>query len=281
MSINSISSDSNAINIALAGLNKVQKQQSAIAESIASGVNANIEAANMSISEQLNAQSRASAVATQNAQMGLSLTDTASSALSDINSSLERINELAMQSANGTYSDTQRQMMQEEVNQHVEQINQTIQNSSFNDIKTLNLVNTSSPTPIDDVQFQVGTDSSSSSTVSYDPNMEMEPISIDVSTQASASANLNNISNMMNTVGAKQAEIGAVQSRLENSIDANTTNYINQQSAYSNIADTDYASAMVDLVNTNITSQALLQVIKVDSQSKGFLLDLIAGASNS
>jgi len=95
------------------------------------------DAAGLAISEKMRAHIRGLAQATRNIQDGISLVQTAEGALGTIHDILQRMSELAVQSANGTYSDSDRQRIQEEVEELKQEIDNIATNTEFNGIKLL------------------------------------------------------------------------------------------------------------------------------------------------
>ena len=96
------------------------------------------DAAGLAISERMNAQSKGLAVAARNANDGISLAQTAEGALGKVGDMLQRMRELAVQSANATNSEDDRKAMQAEVSQLVSEIDRVAKTSSFNGTKLLN-----------------------------------------------------------------------------------------------------------------------------------------------
>ena len=90
------------------------------------------DAAGLAISEKMRAQITGLATAQKNANDGISLVQTAEGALTEVHSMLNRMVELATQSANGTYSTTNRQEMQKEINRLNEEIDRISQTANFN-----------------------------------------------------------------------------------------------------------------------------------------------------
>ncbi|QTW18959.1 flagellin [Comamonas kerstersii] len=96
------------------------------------------DAAGLAISERMKAQSSGLAVAARNANDGISLAQTAEGALSKVGDMLQRMRELAVQSANATNSDNDRKAMQAEVSQLISEIDRVAKTSEFNGKKLLN-----------------------------------------------------------------------------------------------------------------------------------------------
>jgi flagellin len=121
-------------------LNKSQNEQSVALQRLSSGLRINgakDDAAGLAISNRIDAQVRGLNVGTRNAGDGVSLAQTAEGALNSVTSSLQRMRELALQSANGSNSDLERASLQEEVEQLKAEIATVTENTNFNGRKLL------------------------------------------------------------------------------------------------------------------------------------------------
>lgn len=135
-------------------LNASQSTLSTALQRLSSGLRINSakdDAAGLSISERMNAQIKGMTVATQNANDGISLSQTAEGALQTIGDNLQRIRQLSVQSSNATNSDTDRASLQAEVTQLTDEINRVANQTTFNGTKLLDGSFTSQ-------LFQVGAD---------------------------------------------------------------------------------------------------------------------------
>ncbi|OLN24035.1 hypothetical protein BTO30_01045 [Domibacillus antri] len=142
--------------------------QSKAMEKLSSGLRINRagdDAAGLAISEKMRGQIRGLEQAARNAQDSISMIQTAEGAASVVHEMLQRARELAVQSANGTLTDSDRKALNDEVAQLKEQINNTAQNTEFNTIKLLNkgtplgsngpVITGVSSEVIDDLMFRV------------------------------------------------------------------------------------------------------------------------------
>lgn len=133
-------------------LNRSQSSLSTSLQRLSSGLRINSakdDAAGLAISERFSSQIRGLTVAARNANDGISLSQVAEGALSEAGNILQRIRELAVQSANATNSNTDRQALQEEVSQLTAELNRIAKTTEFNGTKLLDGSNTTS-------LFQVG-----------------------------------------------------------------------------------------------------------------------------
>ena len=117
-------------------LNVTTSAQSKSAEKLSSGYKINRaadDAAGLSISEKMRKQIRGLTQASSNAQDGVSAVQTAEGALTEVHSMLQRMNELAVQSANGTNSQTDRKAIQDEIDQLTSEIDRVSETTKFNE----------------------------------------------------------------------------------------------------------------------------------------------------
>ena len=262
------------IYIAQTGITRAQEAQTEAIQEIASGLLANVNPADEYISQKLETEIRAANQAMENAQTGINFTAVADATLNNVSGALGRIRELAVQAANGVYSDSQRNAIQMEINHNVEQIRQSLGNATFNGKDVLNVVSTGE-NPAPEINFQVGSGSGSESMVSYDPNMTLGEMNFDITTTDGARAALESIDSLMSDINTKRGELGATNAKLQSSIEQQMTNMMNSTASKSSMSDADYLSAFLKLKQAGITQESLIQVIKSSMQSEKLLLNLI------
>ena len=262
------------IYIAQTGITRAQEAQTEAIQEIASGLLANVNPADEYISQKLETEIRAANQAMENAQTGINFTAVADATLNNVSGALGRIRELAVQAANGVYSDSQRNAIQMEINHNVEQIRQSLGNATFNGKDVLNVVSTGQ-NPAPEINFQVGSGSGSESMVSYDPNMTLGEMNFDITTTDGARAALESIDSLMSDINTKRGELGATNAKLQSSIEQQMTNMMNSTASKSSMSDADYLSAFLKFKQAGITQESLIQVIKSSMQSEKLLLNLI------
>ena len=219
------------------------------------------DAAGLFIAEQLTRDIRGTNQAVRNASDGISLGQTAEGALGEIGNNLQRIRELAVQSANATTGN--RTGIQAEVNQLTQEISRIIQTTEFAGNGLLSAANS--------LTFQVGasgaaTNQLSVSTVSmtaiagYSADLAATG-TIDVSTAGAASGALANLSTALDTVNQSRATYGALQNRFE-AVISNLQNYAeNLTAARSRIQDADFAVETANLTRSQILQQAGVSIL--------------------
>ena len=208
------------------------------------------DAAGLAISENMRYQINGMTQAQRNANDGISLIQTAEGALTETHAMLQRLNTLANQASNGIYDGTDRAKIQEEVDQLMEEIDNIAKNTSFNGIKLLDNTNTT--------VFQVGSNAGEQISVT---NGDMTAATLgvnalDVTTSAGAQTAMNSIKAAISTVSEQRATFGAVQNRLEHTINNLGVNIENLSAAHSRIKDADMAKEMTTFTKNQILVQA-------------------------
>lgn len=255
------------------GLIQAQKTFEKTAQSIASGLCANVNPADTYVSTKLDTSIRAANKAIENAQAGYNFTSTADSALANISNNLHRIRELSIQASNGTYSDSQRSAMQAEINQNIEQIKQTFSNSTFNGKSTINAVTPDNPNPVAAIDFMVNPEASS--VISYNPNITLGAMVFDVTTPEAATTTVYQVDAMLSDITEKRGEIGAVQTSFEGAINQLSNGILSNTASLSDIQDTDYVSAISELKKSQFSMELMAKVMKAVMNSDKYVLQLL------
>ena len=254
-------------------LNGVTGALSKSTEKLSSGYKINRagdDAAGLSISEKMRSQIRGLNKASSNAQDGISLIQVAEGALNETHSILQRMNELATQAANDTNTSKDRTAIQQEVDQLTSEINRIQSTTQFN---TMNLLDGS----FTGKNLQVGSLSGQKIDIAIS-NMNASSLGVSglkVSSFDSAGAAMSKIQAAIDTVSTQRSKLGALQNRLEHTINNLDTTAENTQSAESRIRDTDMASEMVQYSKNNILSQAGQSMLAQANQSNQGVLSLL------
>ena len=219
-----------------ANTNAVQKSL----EKLSSGLRINRagdDAAGLAISEKMRGQIRGLEMAQKNAQDGISLIQTAEGALNESHAILQRMRELAVQAASDTNTAEDRAELQKEVAQLVEELTRIAENTEFN---TQNLLGGEF-----NATFHIGANEGQNIEISI-ADMSAEGLgvaNIDISEQSTADAAITTINNAIETVSGERAKLGAVQNRLEHTINNLGASAENLQAAESRIRDVDHTEA--------------------------------------
>lgn len=232
------------------------------------------DAAGLSISEKMRRQIRGLTQASANAQDGVSMVQTAEGALNEVHDMLQRLNELAVKANNGTLQSEDRIYIQDEVNQLVSEIDRTAENTKFNKLNLLKGGGT--------ISLQVGAESGQTITVTMS-NMDANAIGISsLSTAAgvtsapiSSASSIDRIDKAIQSVSRFRSSLGAVQNRLEHTINNLDNVAENTQAAESRIRDTDMASEMVKYSNNQILAQAGQAMLAQANQANQGVLALL------
>ncbi|MDO5381202.1 MAG: flagellin [Eubacteriales bacterium] len=254
-------------------LGTVQSSLSKATEKLSSGYKINRagdDAAGLSISEKMRSQIRGLNKASDNAQDGISLIQVAEGALNETHSILQRMNELATQAANDTNTSTDRTAISAEINQLTSEINRIQSTTQFN---TMNLLDGT----FTGKNLQVGSLCGQKIAISIG-NMNAATLGVNalkVSSFASAGASMSAIQKAIDAVSTQRSTLGALQNRLEHTINNLDTTSENTQSAESRIRDTDMAEEMVEYSKNNILSQAGQSMLAQANQANQGVLSLL------
>ncbi len=262
--------------------------QSKLTERLSSGYKINRaadDAAGLTISEKMRSQIRGLTQASSNAQDGISCVQTAEGALAEVHDMLQRMNELAIKSANGTNTTADRKAVQKEINALVSEIDRVAESTEFNTLKLLQ-----GDFGGDGKTLQVGTANETEQTIAIKitamtaaglgiNTLKNTKLSSDadtsLTTQDGAKAAITKITQAIAKVSAQRSSLGAVQNRLEHTIN-NLDNIVeNTTAAESAIRDTDMAETMVRYSNNSILAQAGQSMLAQANQSNQGVLSLL------
>ncbi len=237
-------------------------------EKLSSGMRINRggdDASGLAVSEKLRGQIRGLNQAKRNIQNGVSFIQTTEGYLQETQDILHRVRELAVQSANGVYSDEDRMQIQVEVSQLVDEVNRIASHAQFNGMNMLtgNFAKDSATNGI--MQFQVGANMDQSERV-YIGTMTAQALGLqgaqgDTGTIAISSVEASNqaigiVDSALKQVSKQRADLGAYQNRFEMASKGVAIAAENLQAAESRIRDVDMADEMVQYTKNQILVQA-------------------------
>ena len=235
------------------------------------------DAAGLSISARMTSQVRGLTAAMRNANDGISLAQTAEGAMGEIGNMLQRLRELAVQSANGTLSTSDRTSIQSEVTELTSQIGDIANRTTFNGTKLLDGTATA-------LTLQTGMNATETVTLaiaSTDADdlgtVGLKINAITLATQAGAVASLAAIDAAIDTVNTNRAGLGAVQNRLEATVSNLTSTVTNLTESRSRIEDADFSAETTQLAKAQILSQAATAMLAQANQSQQGVLSLLRG----
>lgn len=233
------------------------------------------DAAGLSISEKMRNQIRGLNKASDNAQDGISLVQTAEGALNEVHSMLQRMSELAVQASNGTNATQDRTALDNEVQQLKTEIERVGTTTQFNKMDIL----TGEFSSNNEKTLQVGANQDQVITIAISALTSTVGSALDakvkVGTASAAQSSITIIQNSITNLSALRSKLGALQNRLEHTV-ANLDNISeNTQSAESRIRDTDMAEEMVQYSKNNILQQAGQSMLAQANQANQGVLSLL------
>jgi flagellin len=262
--IGSVSSPANNLDKAQNTLGTAQKR-------LASGQRINSaqdDAAGLAIAAQMVAQLGSDNQALRNVNDGISLTQTASSALGQVTETLQSIRTLAVQAANGTNTASDREAIQAQIDQLAQGVDQIASQTEFNGQKLFD-GNFSA-------QIQNGPQAGDQQGLTLG-NLSTQSLGINganVTTASGAADTISAIDNAIASIGKQQASVGAAQAGLSSAAVALAGTYENLAAAKSRIADTDYAQATAENAQAKVQQQAALQATSIYNANQAVQLKL-------
>lgn len=217
------------------------------------------DAAGLAISERFRAQIRSTNQAIRNAQDGISLTQTGEGALNEVSNILIRLRELSIQAANGTVSAADRNTLNQEFSDLIQEIDRIAQSTTFNGVRLLDGTGST-------LTFQVGTGTvsgvdtiqlSTSNTLASTLGLS----SLDIGSGGSPSMAISAVDTAVNLVSAIRGAFGAVQNRLTATIANLQIQSENTSAAESRIRDVDVAEETAALTRNQILQQAAISIL--------------------
>lgn len=233
------------------------------------------DAAGLSISEKMRNQIRGLNKASDNAQDGISLVQTAEGALNEVHSMLQRMSELAVQAANGTNATTDRTALNDEVQQLKTEIQRVGSTTQFNKMNILDGGFSAGTKKA----LQVGANANQTISIAISALKSVVGSSLrdglKISTATNAQSAITTVQSSIEKLSTLRSKLGAVQNRLEHTV-ANLDNISeNTQSAESRIRDTDMAEEMVQYSKNNILQQAGQSMLAQANQANQGVLSLL------
>jgi len=239
-------------------LNVSQNSLSTALQRLSSGLRINSakdDAAGLAISERMTSQIRGMNQAARNANDGISLAQTAEGALVEVGNNLQRIRELAVQAANGIYSEDDRTALNAEVTQLTNEIIRIGASTKFNGTNLLDGT-------FEDITFQVGADNSEDDQITIAAIINMEDVATEDAFDISGADGTNaqtaieTVDTALQVVNAARADLGAIQNRFSSVITNLQTNSENLSASRSRIQDADFAAETAALTRAQILQQA-------------------------
>ena len=266
------------------------------------------DAAGLQISDRLTSQINGLNQGNRNTNDGIALAQTIEGALDETTNMLQRIRTLAVQAANGTNTQKDRQALQEEVDSLCEEISRIGRKTTFAGANILMSVGAMSGNrALDTLKnkkgeyfFQVGANANDMITLAISEGFHMSGLATMagiklndkaiglsqanggktrwvVNSPSLAQATLGNIDKMIEIVDSKRAALGAIQNRMESTIRNQSSIAENESDARSRIRDTDFASETASLTQNQIIQQASQTILSQANQRPTVALSLLGG----
>jgi flagellin len=258
-------------------LNSSQAMLSQAVQRLSSGLRVNSakdDAAGLAIAERMNAQVRGMNVGIRNANDAISLAQVAEGAIGKVGDMLQRMRELAVQSANATNGSGDRSNLDAEFQQLGDEIERLIGNTQFNGI---NILGSGAGTQT----FQVGANSSDTIAVTTTNLSTSASVTAatgtNITSASNATAALSLIDTALTTVNSERATYGAVQNRFESVIAGLQIAVENQSAARSRIMDADFAQETAALTRAQILQQAGTAMLAQANAAPQNVLSLLRG----
>ncbi len=237
------------------------------------------DASGLAVSEKMRSQIRGLNQASKNIQNGVSFIQTTEGYLQETTDILQRVRELAVQSANGIYSDEDRMQIQVEVSQLVAEVDRIASQAQFNGMNMLTGRFAQEGDAV--MQFQIGANVDQNTRV-FIGTMTATALGlkgaqggdeqISISSPDEANLTLAAIDDALKNVTKQRADLGAYQNRFEMAAKGINIAAENTQASESRIRDTDMASEMVEFTKNQILTQAgTAMLAQANSQSQSVL----------
>lgn len=237
------------------------------------------DASGLAVSEKMRSQIRGLNQASRNIQNGVSFIQTTEGYMQETTDILQRVRELAVQSANGIYSDEDRMQIQVEVSQLVSEVDRIASQAQFNGMNMLTGAFASGQDRV--MQFQIGANMDQNARV-FIGTMTAQALGlkgsqgtdeqISIAAPDAANSSIGVIDNALTHVSKQRADLGAYQNRFEMAANGVNVAAENLQAAESRIRDTDMASEMVEYTRNQILTQSgTAMLAQANSQSQNVL----------
>jgi flagellin len=237
------------------------------------------DAAGLAISENLKAQIRGLGQAERNAQDGISLVQIAEGALSEVSNIMIRLRELAVQAASDTIGPSERKFLNVEYEQLISEVDRIANSTEFNSVKLLNgtgaVLDIQIGTKNDPIADRLTFDASAADINVAALGLNLTSVADKISAQNSLAA----IDQAILTVSGIRADFGALQNRLQSTVNNISVSTENLSAANSRVRDADIAATTAELTRNNILMQAGTSVLAQANKTSTSALGLISAAS--
>jgi flagellin len=241
------------------------------------------DAAGLSIASRMTAQITGIRAAIKNANDGISLMDTAEGAMAEVTNMLQRMRELALQSANDTNSANDRAASQSEIDALSTEIDRIAVTTTFNGINILDgsdangfALQVGASTAADaTITVTIGDFAASALNTGTGAGVSSTDSDVQMDTNAHALTAVTNIDDAIEYVNQQRSALGAVRNRLDHTISNLTSISTNTAAARSRIMDTDYAEETSEMTKNQILNQASTAMLAQANKISQSVLSLL------
>ncbi len=214
------------------------------------------DAAGLGISERMRSQIRSQSAALRNAQDGISLVQTAEGALGEVNNILSRMRELSIQAANGTLNSIDRNTIQTEIGQLIQEVDRIASTTTFNGVNLFDGSTTSL-----DIQVGINSGETIAATLPDTTTTFLNIATLDVTTAQNASNALGVLDAAVDSITTARGALGSQQNRMQSAVSSIANVRENLSAAESRIRDVDVAEETAELTRNTILQQAAVSVL--------------------
>jgi flagellin len=258
-------------------LGQTQKNTEQALREVATGTrftSAGSDAAGYAISENLRSQIQGYKAARYNADNAVSFVDVAEGAMQEQNNILVRLRELAVQAASDTFSDRERKMLNTEYQGLTQELDRIAKTTKFGSQPLLDGT-------VKDYEFQVGISKDDDNIIRYksEADTTLSTLGLDgssVDDKSDARSSLKDIDEALYKLAEARASLGAIHSRVENTVDHIDSQVEGLSTAYSKMSDADLADSVANARKGQILQQYQAAALNYANESQGYLLRLIA-----
>jgi flagellin len=271
-----INSNTSALRATTAS-NSANKALSVSMERLSTGKRINSakdDAAGLAISNSMTSQIRGMSQGIRNSNDGISMAQTAEGALGEVSNMLQRMRELTVQAANGTYSSTDTDSIRAEQSALKDQISSIVTTTSFNGKKLFDA------TAATGFSIQTGANTGDTVTLksvdfSATGSSKLKDVTALTFADTATSATLANYDDAIAEVSSARAALGSAQNRLESAVNNATANVTNLTDARSRIEDADFSTETTALAKSQILNQASTAMLAQANQSQQGVMKLL------
>ncbi|MDI6785651.1 MAG: flagellin [bacterium] len=231
------------------------------------------DAAGLAVSEKMRTQVNGLSQARRNALDGVSLIQTAEAAMHEMHTMLQRMRTLAVQTSNGTYTSKDRSLVQTEISQLIDEIDRLSSATQFNELNVLKLSSS--------IRFHIGANKDEIMSVNIgvigasEIGIKKSGVKLSISTITKAESAIAVLTSSINTISTKRALLGALQNRLDHTLNALGIAHENMAASEARIKDLDMAEEMMDFTKNQILMQAGTSMLAQANQVPQSVLALL------